>query len=82
MRTQLELWHVVKNNFDEYFCSGLCLLIIYLETYNIIEFNEKTALNKELSEYGNKDCHFLGKKGDPKPRLEFIEKMIKKHSEN
>ena len=27
MRTQLELWKVVKENFDEYFSFGLCQLI-------------------------------------------------------
>ena len=27
MRTQLELWKIVKENFDEYFKFGLCQLI-------------------------------------------------------
>lgn len=81
MRTQLELWQVVKDNFDEYFCSGLCLLISDLELYDIIDSEEKESLKKELSEYGNPDCFFLGDEEDPKPRLKFIEKMIKKHSQ-
>ena len=81
MRTQLELWQVVKDNFDEYFCSGLCLLISDLELYDIIDSEEKESLKKELSEYGNTDYFFLGDEEDPKPRLKFIEKMIKKHSQ-
>ena len=82
MRTQLELWQVVKDNFDEYFCSGLCLLISDLELYDIINLEEKESLKKELSEYGNTDYFFLGVEEEPKPRLEFIEEMIRKHSEN
>ena len=80
MRTQLELWHVVKENFDEYFSTGLCFLIGYLEFCDIINLDEQELLEKELSEHGNTNDFFLGDKGDPKPRLEFIDKMIKKHS--
>ena len=81
MRTQLELWQVVKDNFDEYFCSGLCLLISDLELYDIIDSEEKESLKKELSEYGNTDYFFLGDEEDPKPRLKKKKKMIKKHSQ-
>ena len=82
MRTQLELWKLVKDNFDEYFKFGLCLLINDLELDDIINLDEQESLEKELSEYGNTIDFFLGAEEDPKPRLEFIEKMIKKHSEN
>lgn len=82
MRTQLELWQVVNDNFDYYFFSGLCILIFELQSCYIINSKERHLLEEELSEHGNSDYFFLGKKGDPKPRLEFIEKMIKKHSEN
>ena len=81
MRTQLELWKIVKDNFDECFRDGLCYLIVDLLLYDIINSEEKESLKKELSEYGNTD-YFLGKPKDTKPRLEFIDKMIKKHSEN
>ena len=82
MRTQLELWQVVKDNFDEYFKTGLCLLMFQLKYRNIINYEERFLLEKELLEYGDYDTYFLGNQGYPKPRLEFIEKMIKKHSEN
>ena len=82
MRTQLELWQVVKDNFDEYFCSGLCLLISDLELYDIIDSEELQLLKNELKSYGNTSDFFLGDSENPKPRLEFIDKMIKKHSEN
>lgn len=82
MRTQLELWQVVKDNFDEHFLTGLCFLIGDLEFCCIINLDEQELLEKELSKHGDSDEYFLGKKGNPKPRLEFIEKMIKKHSEN
>ena len=86
MRTQLELWQVVKDNFDEYWgingTYGLCLLIRDLEHYKLITNSEYNYLLSELHSYDKIGCgYFLGKKGNPKPRKEFIEKMIKKHSQ-
>ena len=82
MRTQLELWQVVKDNFDEYFNFGLCQLIDSLRYVGKIKDYEKNSLTEELSLHGDNAIYFLGLSGDPKPRLEFIDKMIKKHSEN
>ena len=82
MRTQLELWQVVKDNFDEYFIAGLCYLITDLYLDDIINSDELQLLKNELKSYGNTSDFFLGVSENPKPRLEFIEKMIKKHSEN
>ena len=82
MRTQLELWQVVKDNFDEYFKTGLCLLMFQLKYRNIINYEERFLLEKELLEYGDYDTYFIGAQGNTKPRLEFIDKMIRKHSEN
>ena len=81
MRTQLELWQVVKDNFDEYFDEGLCITLYKMQS-NVITLEEKKLLIKELKNYGNTACFFLGEIRNPKPRLEFIDKMIKKHSEN
>jgi len=80
MRTQLELWQVVKNNFDEYFNFGLCQLIDSLRHVGKINYYEEDSLREELSLHGDDKSYFLGLSGDPKPRLEFIDKMIKKHS--
>ena len=82
MRTQLELWQVVKDNFDEYFISGLCYLITDLYLDDIINSDELQLLKNELKSYDNTSDFFLGVSENPKPRLEFIDKMIKKHSEN
>ena len=82
MRTQLELWKVVKDNFDDYFSDGLCILISRLYIKGIISWNENIFIHAEIIKYGNTKDYFLGEPKDPKPRLEFIEKMIKKHSEN
>ena len=82
MRTQLELWQVVKDNFDEYFIAGLCYLITDLYLDDIINSDELQLLKNELKSYDNTSDFFLGVSENPKPRLEFIEKMIKKHSEN
>ena len=81
MRTQLELWKIVKDNFDEYFDEGLCITLYKMQG-NVIALEEKNLLIKELKNYGKTTCFFLGVVGNPKPRLEFIDKMIKKHSEN
>ena len=82
MRTQLELWQVLKNNFNEYFTDGLCLLITNLYIKEIISMDEHNCIYAEIKRYGNTKDYFLGEPKDPKPRLEFIEKMIKKYSEN
>ena len=82
MRTQLELWKLVKDNFDEYFGFGLCQLIDSLRYFGKINHYEKYSLTEELSLHGDNEIYFLGLSGDAKPRLEFIDKMIKKHSEN
>ena len=82
MRTQLELWQVVKDNFDDYFSEGLCILISRLYIKGIISMDENICIHAEIKKYGNTKDYFLGEPKDPKPRLEFIDKMIKKHSEN
>lgn len=80
MRSNLELWEIVRDNFDEYFIFGLCGLIMNLQKLKIITISEKYILNKELNNSVEKNYgYFLGESGDPKPRKEFIEKMIKKH---
>ena len=60
MRTQLELWQVVKDNFDEYFKTGLCLLIGDLKFFDIISLGEKESLKNEIKKYGNTRDFFLG----------------------
>ena len=80
MRTQLELWKLVRENFDMYFETGLCWVIFSLFYNYEITPDEYDSLALDLKNEGNASDFFLGKKGDPKPRLEFIEKMIKKHS--
>ena len=81
MRTQLELWEIVRDNLDKYWHKerGLCFIILKLFVYDIISTCEKDVLFDDLNFHGDSRTFFLGKKGDPKPRKEFIEKMIKKH---
>ena len=86
MRSNLELWEIVRDNFDKYFgynlrIGGLCILVLYLYRKSIISFYEKTMLEIEINSYKRfwHTAYFLGEMGDPKPRKEFIEKMIKKH---
>ena len=82
MRTQLELWKIVKENFDGYFKYSLCILLIRLSLKGIISKDEHDSLRNEIKRYGDIKEYFLGDVEDSKPRLEFINKMIKKHSEN
>ena len=70
----------MKENFDVYFCTGLCLLISRLYIKGIISMDEHNCIYVEIKRYGDTSDFFLGAEGNPKPRLEFIEKMIKKHS--
>ena len=87
MKTQLELWKIVRDNFDRFWgkhgTDGLCLLLLDLKNIELISHGERVSLSKEMIEYDetkNYDGYWLGEEGDPKPRKEFIEKMIKKHS--
>ena len=79
MRSNLELWEIVRDNFDEYFRFGLCSTIDRMFMSDIINKYEFNKLNHEISYYGSSQVYFLGERSDPKPRKEFIEKMIKKH---
>ena len=58
MRTQLELWQIVKGNFDEYFNFVLFQLIDSLP-YGKINHYEKYSLIEELSLYGDNEIYFL-----------------------
>ncbi len=86
MRSNLELWEIVRDNFDRYWdgknIDGLCMLL-YVIPLNIITEDEWCILNDELCDEKSKlntyKAYWLGEKGDQKPRKEFIEKMIKKH---
>ena len=82
LRTQEELWKIVKEKFDDYFIYGLCGVIWNLISNDFISGEEHLLLVSELKKYNEANGswnYFLGEKGDPKPRKEFIEKMIKKH---
>ena len=86
MRSNLELWEIVRDNFDRYWdgkiIDGLCMLLHEI-LLNIITKDEWSILTDELYDEKRKlntsKEYWLGEKGGPKPRKEFIEKMIKKH---
>ena len=59
MRTQLELWQIVKDNFDEYFIFGLCQLIDSLLYVGKINHYEEDSLTEELSLHGDNSIFFL-----------------------
>jgi len=79
MRSNLELWEIVRDNFDRFFIRGLCYTMFRLYIYKKIDANEFCKLYFELKNHGDTSIYFLGKRGDAEPRKEFIEKMIKKH---
>ena len=79
MRTKLELWQLVDKHFDEFFYTGLCLVIGGLRSKGLIDINEWQSLMDEIEHFGNTEEYFLGEKGDAKPRKEFIQKRIKAH---
>ena len=80
MRSRLELWKIVDENFDKLFRSGLCLTLYYLCMSKRISIKENKILERELLSYKDIKCdYFLGEEGFPKPRKEFIQKMIEKH---
>ena len=56
MRTNLELWLIVEQNFDELFYGGLCSLLFYLIGKDIINKSEYDILKKIINEYKDKLC--------------------------
>ena len=79
MRTKLELWHLIDKHFDTNFEYGLCGVIGFLRFIGLININEWQSLVDEIAHFGGTEEYFLGKKGDTKPRKEFIQKRIKAH---
>lgn len=79
MRTKLELWQLVEQNFDKFFYSGLCGIIVTLRIRGMIDMNEYIALLNEIKHFGDAGEFFLGHKGDAQPRKEFIQNRIKAH---
>ena len=79
MRSKLELWQLVDNHFDGLFVTGLCVVIVKLRIRGILNPNEWQFLIKEIEHFGSTNEFFLGKKGDAKPRKEFIQKRIKQY---
>lgn len=80
MRTQLELWKIIDEHFDDFFVTGLCSVLTRCYLDSIINYDEFKMIESEFSEYGDDTYYFLGDEGDPKPRKKFIKKMIDKHS--
>ena len=88
MRTDLELWLIVEENFEEYFERGLCLTISKMYEMFIITKNELNRLLEIINEYAknkfggdpNYDIRYsyLWKQKEAKPRRLFIQKQILK----
>ena len=92
MRSNLELWLIVEENFDELFEDGcLCDILVDLECDSIISNDEFKHLISIIQEYGfkRKFIRYYGQKGiyywkvgHKKPRKMFIQKQILKAIRN
>lgn len=89
MRTNLELWLIVEQNFDELFYVGLCSLLFFLIGKDIINKSEYDILKKIINEYKDNRFYFrkdedfyFWEKGHEKPRRMFIQKQILKELRN
>ena len=71
MRTQLELWQVVKDNFDDYFYEGLCILISRLYIKGIISMDEGTESESRIGNINEREIYYYGFKPDQNDRLFF-----------
>lgn len=82
MRSHLELWLIVEENFDNYFCTGICRVLARLLDDDEITVQEYNFLMNTLYRYGLKrwrlDKFYLWTAGDKKPRKMFIQKQILK----
>ena len=90
MRTKLILWKIVREYIDELWkehrCRALCEVVhnLYYKYDDVRSSKEKIDLSEEIKSYNPRDgrVYFLGEYGDKEARIQFIEKMIEKHSEN
>ena len=89
MRTNLELWLIVEQYFDELFNVGLCSLLFFLIGKDIINKSEYDILKKIINEYKDNRFYFrkdedfyFWEKGHKKPRKMFIQKQILKSIKN
>lgn len=87
MRTDLELWLIVEENFDKYFNCSLCEVVYKLREFGIISGLELNFLITVIRKYGVKRFGFndyeLWTKhywniGHKKPRINFVQKQILK----
>lgn len=90
MRTDLELWLIVEQNFDEYFKRCLCDTIRLMYESDLLTYKEDLYLRNIIYEYGKRRffnrpvldpfTHFdlIWKRWHKKPRKMFIQKQILK----
>lgn len=79
MRSNLELQKVLLDNIDDYFETGLCVYISISYSMNLISLQEFRYLKLFISKRSNglNSIYWIGKKGDIKPRIEWIKENIK-----
>ena len=51
MRSKLELWKIIQENFNDYFYKGLCHTIQNIYAAKFISANEAKLLLDDLEEY-------------------------------
>lgn len=90
MRTNLELWLIVEQNFDEYFVIGLCDTIRNLYKNELLTREEELHLRNIIYQYGKRRFshrkglnaftyyELIWRKNEKKPRRMFIQNQILK----
>lgn len=87
-RTKYQLLKIFKKNFNRYFTAGLCILTSRLSYLDIISETEEVILDsifesetnkKKIESLGGKQSGYFWDRRDPKPRIEFLNYLIKKH---
>lgn len=89
VRTNLELWLIVEENFDKHFSTGLCRVFFKLMSDDIINSDEHCVLYNLIQDYKKSRFYcrkygpfYLWEKGHAKPRRMFIQKQILKELRN
>lgn len=82
IRTPLELWLIVEQNFNSLFHLGLCNVIANLRACGEITLKEERFLSMEIVLYGQirklNAIGYIWTVGHEKPRRMFIQKQILK----
>lgn len=81
MRTDKQLIQLVLDNFNEQFRTGLCGVLLYMYTEDILTLFEWSTLKELFDEHKPTEDYGWGywwEPSDHRPRIEFLKNLLEK----